>query len=657
MVLDDVFQVKQRSSHVDKEECGPWSVSPIDRLAAAVADLVIFIPLAALAIAPFGRQAREARILAADAEWGAAVVMALGAAFLALLAYQTITIVLLGATPGKLALDIKVVPLADENRRVQPLQAFMRSLFWSFELILLGIPWLAVFSNEQRRPIHDRVSDTRVVTFSKKRRASSAAPSLAEMAVASGFQSAALAIFAVVIISHLSEYHSRQAELNAHIAFLEDEGRLCTEVRESLERSTHRSGESVKDRLEAALTLYISGAVEAECLASESEFALWRGQESSLAYLAKGLSLEGEERAHEYFEKSCGGGENSESCRAISLIRGDEEGREEESRFEKEAFDVIASLDKESPEYMRALAIRFLSERREDSQALKLMDEAYDVENMRSYAAQERAKALWRMGRKAEARAALMTAIYLLDSRSRVETAQWFCRHESLSSGCSDESLLACQPIREIVNANESWLMRSDVASAYIHAESCSGLKTGVAQANTLALLKDRVPLKSGKRFVEAIEDVQSGDREKAAMRLKELVHLAQKEEGAFLADANIMLLNLAKESDVTSFVQTSWERMSERGEGWLMVGRGLLKTLARLQDWDRALTLGLRLRQIDRFDPDSLQLTLLAARRSGKTQVEHLIANGWMDMKNEERAERLPSSLTTDPQEEGTSR
>ncbi len=51
-----------------------------------------------------------------------------------------------------------------EGERLSCWDCFVRSWFWIFEVLLLGIPFLAVFSNAKRRPLHDRVCDTLVVS-------------------------------------------------------------------------------------------------------------------------------------------------------------------------------------------------------------------------------------------------------------------------------------------------------------------------------------------------------------------------------------------------------------------------------------------------------------------------------------------------------------
>lgn len=650
MVLDD-FSLSKRGAnprHLTPEsaspgEKGPWPASPKDRLAANVADCVVFLPILALVTAPFSRQASEARLIGAEELWSSAVLSALIAGFLALLAYQTLTVILLGTTPGKLVLGLRVVSISTPNHlRPRPIEAFLRALFWCLEACMLGIPWLAVFSNERRRPMHDRIADTVVITYSKKRRAVPAEPTLAEMSLASGFQSATLSVFAMVLAIQIGRLQDQSSSFETQLARFEDEGRLCPEVREAIEKSSTRRLDSIKDRLETTLTLYISGAVENICLEAEAELALWRNQETPLAYLAKGVALEDSEQASKYFEKACDGSKNTDICKAITLlqdieardVRDDvERDREAENQHERDVLKALAAIDEKTPDYLRALAVRYLVDKRDDETVLSYLDSANHFDGARDFAAQERAKTLWRLNRKSEGRAAMISAFFLLNPEARLNLAQWFCRQEVLTDGCSADEAAACLQVREAVNDNEVWLHRPEVASAFIHSVHCSAKD----EKDALESIKGRLPFKSGKRLVDVFLNLQKDKRKEAVRELKDLLKGFQNTRSVFFTDASVVLASIANGPDEIEAVQGAWNRMDERSEGWLTVGRSLLKNLVRLGVWDAAVATGLKLQQENRFDSQSLQLTLLAAKKAGRKQVERALV---------ENLPRSPSSL-----------
>lgn len=70
-----------------------------------------------------------------------------------------------GASPGKEILKLKVVSTEDAGALPNWDQALLRSMLWMFEMFYIGIPMLKVFREDWRRPFHDRVSGTVVITL------------------------------------------------------------------------------------------------------------------------------------------------------------------------------------------------------------------------------------------------------------------------------------------------------------------------------------------------------------------------------------------------------------------------------------------------------------------------------------------------------------
>lgn len=69
-----------------------------------------------------------------------------------------------GATPGKEILKLKVVSTEDPGAIPSWDQALLRSMLWMLEMVYFGIPMLNVFREEWRRPFHDRLAPTVVVS-------------------------------------------------------------------------------------------------------------------------------------------------------------------------------------------------------------------------------------------------------------------------------------------------------------------------------------------------------------------------------------------------------------------------------------------------------------------------------------------------------------
>jgi uncharacterized RDD family membrane protein YckC len=70
-----------------------------------------------------------------------------------------------GQSPGMVLLGIRVVSAGEAARdRLRPWQIAARLLLYIPSLCLGGLPFLAVFLDDQRRALHDRFAHTRVVS-------------------------------------------------------------------------------------------------------------------------------------------------------------------------------------------------------------------------------------------------------------------------------------------------------------------------------------------------------------------------------------------------------------------------------------------------------------------------------------------------------------
>ena len=76
--------------------------------------------------------------------------------------YLTVFWTLWGATPGKLALGLRVVRRSDLERPEMP-RALLRAVFWILSALPLGLGFLWAAWDKDKRAWHDRASDTRVV--------------------------------------------------------------------------------------------------------------------------------------------------------------------------------------------------------------------------------------------------------------------------------------------------------------------------------------------------------------------------------------------------------------------------------------------------------------------------------------------------------------
>jgi uncharacterized RDD family membrane protein YckC len=645
MVLDDIFHPGPAPERPAKSRASLDSqlASPVDRGAAVVADMVVFFPLMALAISPFRRMALEAQILGDQDAWFSAVMLAFGAAFLAFVAYQTAFLALMGATPGKRFIGLKVVTVW-EQRRPNGMEAFLRSLTWCCELVLLGLPWLAVFSNEKRRPFHDRIADTAVVVVEGKRSAGGL-PTLPEMSIASGFQASFMTVVtAILFIQLLQPQSSTRDRL---IAELEEKGKLCSEVSEA-------RGDFGKDRsrLEVALSLYAADSLSESCLKKEADFSLWRSHEKGVAYLAKALTEAGDEPLYErYLEKACPPEEASgDVCRAVTLVRGnsalaasvssavtgeeppafegetDEKHDEDSSdkiqivEREREIEAVVSSLGPESPAYLKIWTVQILMDSREYGRALDILESIPPHRKIGAFVTRERAKALWQIGQKSEARVVMRAAADLLPAASRVDLVRWFCSHETAESSCGsarDDEPSSCSLLGDAIERSSRWLSKPEVAATHIRSERCLG-KLSQKRIETLL---EQITDSGGRGYLEALMKLEGEESEKALGRLKKIA-TGRDGRGPFYIEANLRLVELAPSIADLTPVRERWMDLEPTEEGWKQIGEGLMARLGALEAWDQAVGVGLRMLESEKHDRQLHRAMVILAFKSGNRSM-----------------------------------
>jgi uncharacterized RDD family membrane protein YckC len=653
MVLDDVFS---ESKDKARAEIGRHSASetlsetldkslaaPIDRLAATIVDFILAVPVITLIIAPLTRRAKEAQVLGADEAWLASVLWAIAVGAFALIVGQTIAVAIFGATPGKHILKLRVVSVWTGERPLA-IESFARALMWCLELGFLGVPLLSVFSNHRRRPFHDRIAETAVISLTKSRRAGLAGPQ--ERSVFSGFQAACLAVVLFGLSANFIKYQ-RHHDATLEAALLrEDAGRLCPEVRDTIRESSARTAGRIKDRLEVALMLYNSGSFSTECLDAEAEFALWQSQTIPLAYLAKGLAVSetDEIAARAYLEKACekarmqeNANEFADVCLLGTLARaGLDSAREDESaiepenependadevklailRRETEVESVLSALDSKTKTYLKIAALRNMLANGEDERALPILDNLNEAKSLGAFVAGERAKILWRLGRKSEALAAMRSITALSDRPARVETARWFCFNETEFGHCSEGSLAACSEFKAGVDGDTSFLKKPDVVVAYIRAKNCAVDKPEWRE------LAGKTPLLEAKDYLESLALLAEGNVDGGIAKLRSVAENRQARSHSIFIEANTKLIDRTESHAELEVYRVKWEHLKPSAVEWRALGRHLLNRLSHFRDFDEAINVGLRMLRSDPGDRETYKLMILAAKNGGKLRM-----------------------------------
>lgn len=590
--------------------------SPVDRLAAVVADLIIFIPFMTLTVSPFKRISFQAQLVGEKAEWFIALISATGLAALTFVLFQTICLAVFSATPGKYILGLRVVDIWSQ-KRPQAMPAFVRSVAWLFEVLSLGIPFLAVSSNDRRRPLHDRLADTVVVTVD--RRLAVGPPRLAEMSIASGLYSALLVVLlffgSSVVVGVLNDFKSSKSKSAAT---------LCPSVNEALQDWMSGS-EAEPSRLSVAIALYGANAVNEDCLKAEAEHALWSERDKELAYLAQALAHADDENLYRtYFGKVCESGPSSEPCHLISVIRykvdesiDDIDEKTEQVERENRLESIISGMGFSSPVYKKVWVIRHLMETQQYLRALELIDEGAPQRQLGFFYVMERARALWLLERKAEARLAMKASMETLEPSQKVDLARWFCFHETSEDGCTDEGRQACGVLSTAVTRSSHWLVDPEVEATFIRGEAC---REDITPERLLAL-EHTIPSHEGKTYLSALVELNTSKKDKAIEALKKLASRG-KITSPFFFEANGLLIHLAGTPEDLLRIKGTWMRMKPGHEGWRYLGRQLVQKFQALQAWDQTLEVGLRMVESDRFDRNMYRSMVVAAFRAGNKRL-----------------------------------
>ncbi|MBC7420310.1 MAG: RDD family protein [Bdellovibrio sp.] len=204
--------------------------------------------------------------------------------------FQAVFIYLWQATPGQYFLKIQI---HFEHGNLIFWRALLRQMgFWS-SAILLGLPWLAIFTHPQRKTFYDRLADCQVVTFKKDEGFSFENESkywqslLATLILFVGF------LFAAVMYLKYEKIIQRVASFKQ----LEKQNFFCEELKDTFS----------SNRLQVAIAMNVVGQLSNNCLDREADFVLWKEKTSdtSLAYFAKSLTEPNEEIEQSYLVQAC----------------------------------------------------------------------------------------------------------------------------------------------------------------------------------------------------------------------------------------------------------------------------------------------------------------------------------------------------------------
>ncbi|UXR65048.1 RDD family protein [Bdellovibrio bacteriovorus] len=268
-----------------------------DRFIALILDFLIFSPIISLLIAGLVRQTKTFFLLDIQSAEGVVAAGLVCACIIMLVIFlQSVFLYFWQATPGQIFMQLRVISYPIYQPRLTYAQCLIRSMCWSFGVLLLAIPFLEILSHPFRRAFPDRAADTLVITL-KKQHDDGPMP-IESRFISSWMRMSFLFLALFGVLGFMKAYHGLYTG-----AYKSTTGKIAVSVCREIKGTDGLDGNA---RLDTALSLFLLNEISGECLEKEAEVALWGDPVSSqpLAYLAKYLLADGKVQ-EEYFAKVC----------------------------------------------------------------------------------------------------------------------------------------------------------------------------------------------------------------------------------------------------------------------------------------------------------------------------------------------------------------
>ncbi len=561
---------------------------PLDRLAASIIDIfILLIPAYVLLSAPIKKWMTTSFILGSEPEIAVTVLSMIALAVAILVIYQSISHYYYGATIGKRIFDLRVVPMF-AGEKVSFWDHVVRAFLWIFEMLCFGLPWLAVFSNPKRRPMHDRFCDTVVVT-----RAPSGVtgPVEWERAVVRTVFAAMLGfIFLVGAIQVRGTIDKLKMEESLASIVDRDLGD-CDVVNASVDEDDA----DPHKRLKMAMTLYAAGLADRSCLESEVEGEIAKQiPVSPITYLSQAfIYADDAEISNSYLDEVCEQAPGTVECSMSQLV----------TSWSDEDWSTVAEILKNAPKgsgYMEVWGIRHYMKQAQYAQALETLDSLLTHRELAEFSMVQRVKALFNFYKEPEAVAAFQQAVLALHPEQGNDLSAWMCSQQ-LQSGCAATTGSACQKALPEANTQEIDFEHTSHALAHVLAMECKSEKD-----IDYASFGDAVRDSDWRMFFQANASRQNDDNKSSAEQFSQLLASPTAPE-LLRVEAARRWLAVAPPSRMNEVVET-WQSFESR-EGWVKIGNFLFTRLAEQKNAELALKVAQRLAADESLSPVAIKI------------------------------------------------
>jgi uncharacterized RDD family membrane protein YckC len=574
----------------------------IDRMACTSIDFICFFFIAFIVLSPLRREMTIARLTESSSDFAASYSLSLLVFAMLSVLYQGLFVGLKGATPGMMALKLRVVKV-NSDEAPDWSAALLRGAMWTLSGALAFLPHIGILTNARRRPFHDRVADTDLVSLNGKW---GGEPTLHAKNAMTGFVVglALLGVFGLVTeVGRMSRMANDLKDWREELESVSTAS--CRHVEDAEENWEADFQDQVPSRLSLALALFSANTLEDECLSIEAFRAFKSGREIELAYLAKSFyHSDDAELSDQYLQKVCELAPSSDACKFSKMI----EVWAEQSETERPLGNENQFF--EGPLFAKIWAIKHFERIKEFESELKLIDSLWPQKYIAGFLGAHRSVALWGLHRREEARMALLSTIENMEAGERVELASWFCYRE-LAESCESLSQPSCKVFMDFAGASSSRLPAANLLVSYVRAQECK------TKSLDFQDLTEKASGDSAFSFLAALEDLQNGKLDKALDVLKPMSDDPRWDK-AFREEASRRLILTAKESEEFADIIAEWEQGDTVSWEWRNEGLQLLKRLRDLKLFDLAFAVGEELLKHQALDTENRQNLAIMAYSNG---------------------------------------
>lgn len=604
MVIQDPFYLQTTKKEASSRE--HRLAQPLDRLAAFVIDgLIILTPLIVLFLSPFKRQMVESLLLHEDSHFSILLFAMIMIGVTLVIAYQTIFIAWRGATVGKLLLGLRVVDVWSGNKPSR-LSAFIRAICWLLDCVLLFVPHLETLTNRIRRPLHDRIAETVVVT---DRSSPATSPGVMESAFIRGVISAFVAFICTAFVAQV---------------FM-----ILSEIRNEHAANTNECQLEVAEdesRLRAALKDFAAGLIESECLALEATREMQERQPNmDLVYLAQSFAQSGDaDVSNRYLEQVCETKANGTACLMSKVIEAwsDENWKKVDQQLK------FSSLPNEP--YIEVWALRHYLKQERFTDALSVIDRLRDEKSLSSFLLLQKVKSLWGMEQHDQARELASIVLDTQDTSVKHQVSQFIC-YEELMGSCESKTSSSCHWVGKYYEENDFDQEDSKDVLTFLKWSSCENGE------EHLAKWEPHLQNENIRALVQAVaqlNDNPASAREQLWELMKEpgVSDLVKREAAhSWVASAKtIAELELLNKDFLTGSKNLSWARN----------GRELFAAYFQMGHYQQAMDVGIKLSESSWSNESLLKKMTIAAYQLGRRQDAYAILQSL-----ETKSERQPAS------------